>query len=997
MRKKLIGIIICMILSIISTKNVYAAMTEEKAETWSYQSENYTYIVTDDDTIEITKYTGNEKEVKVPAEIKGKKVTSIGNFAFEDEDNIESIELPKSVTNIGNYAFYCKKLKSINIPDTVTWIGDNAFESCESLETIILPSQITYITRGEFSDCKSLKSIVIPENVTEIAWYAFANCISLEEVTISAGVEHIGESAFYNCSSLKQIILPDGVDTIEYGAFQKCSQLEEITIPDSVTQIGEDVFSGDGQVTIYCNSDSAAHQYAVENGIAFKLLDQGFDLKEDGYCLLNANCSFGYDSVWKNLLGLNEYTISLERYKEVFGDSISKEQYKQIEEWRGNCFGMAATAVLFYKESISLKPYLQEDKNTLNSGGYEMLCENVDGSYYFAVRKESELTKLIERYQIWQDSVEFRNDRKNDIERYENIKTALKRIEEKEPLLLAVYWASGGHAFVVDSSRSPEKSSDGWYRIYLYDPNHPYFGKLAGTFTPIQSYQTANERYIDINIENGQWKMDVMVSSNSDSDGVKVGHDIPNSNFYFFDVDGYPTDFEEKATFGVADSEETGICYRCDNVLVLDEEENVVYWIFNGKVIHKEAEVEEVEEIGYIEGFDDTRASGKLILPKGNYHVSLGSEGMVCFLNKDSYAGIVAEGKIEVENTDSTKLKLYDGEEKNVNVVLEEIQGEEFVAIGTDIVMNEEECEISLSDNQLKVETDNVQEIDLSISTDKSEHTVKKVSTKEVENVDLDTGKKLVITPTNVPTNTPIKLPTNTPTNVPTSAATKSPANTPTDTLTNVPTNVSVQTVTSIPTIQPADSTGNTIKVGSIFEDEKEGAKYKVLSIKGKKGTVSYVKGNKNSKEVKIPNTIKVNGITYKVVTVEANAFKNSKKISKVVIGNNVTKIGANAFSGCKKLKNVTIGKKVAIIERNAFYKCKKIEKITLPKNVTKIGKKAFYGCKNLKSITVKSTKIKNVGSKAFTGIKKNAVAKVPKKKLKDYKKKLDINVKGVL
>lgn len=960
MRKKLICVIICMILSVISTENVYAAVEEVKAETWSEQSENYTYIITDDGTIQITKYTGSEKEVEVPGEIEGKKVTGIGNFAFEDEDNIESIKIPDSVTNIGNYVFYCKKLKSISIPDTVTWIGDNAFEGCESLETIILPSQITYITRGEFADCKSLKSIVIPENVTQIAWYAFANCTSLEEVTVSDSVEHIGNSAFYNCSSLKKIILPDGVDTIEYGAFQNCSQLKEIVIPDSVTQIEEDVFSGDEQVTIYCNSDSTAHQYAVENGIAFKLPEQGFDLKEDGYCLVNANCSFGYDSSWKKLLGLKEYTIPLERYKEVFGHAISKEQYRQIEEWKGNCFGMAATSVLFYKETIPLKPYLQEDKNTLNAGGYEVLCEDEDGKYYFAVRKESELTKLIERYQIWQESEEFRQDLINDAKRYENTEIALKRIEEKEPLMLAVYWDDGGHAFVVDSSRKPEEFSDGWYRIYLYDPNHPYFGDLANTYTPICAYQTANERYIDINVENGQWKMDVMVSSNSGSDSVKVGYDVPNSYFCFLDVDGYPTSFEEKATYGVSDPKETGICYRGDNILILDEEENVIYWIFNGKVIHKEAEVEEVEEIGYIEGFEDTRASGKVILPKGNYHVSLGSEGMVCFLNKDSYAGVISEGKIEVENIDSTKIKLYDGEEKNVNVVLEEVQGEEFVAVGTDIVMNQENCEISLFDNQLRVETNNAQEIDLSVTTDKREYVMKKVSTEEVEKIEIDTGKKFIITPTNAPTNVP------------------------------------EQTATSTPTIQPANSAGNTIKVGSIFEEEKEGAKYKILSIKGKKGTVSYVKGNKNSKEVKIPNTIKANGVTYKVVTVGANAFKNSKKLSKVVVGNNVTKIGANAFSGCKKLKNVTIGKKVAIIERNAFYKCKKIEKITLPKNVTKIGKKAFYGCKNLKSITVKATKIKNVGSKAFTGIKKNAVAKVPKKKLKDYKKKFDINVKGV-
>lgn len=68
---------------------------------------------------------------------------------------------------------------------------------------------------------------------------------------------------------------------------------------------------------------------------------------------------------------------------------------------------------------------------------------------------------------------------------------------------------------------------------------------------------------------------------------------------------------------------------------------------------------------------------------------------------------------------------------------------------------------------------------------------------------------------------------------------------------------------------------------------------------------------------------------------------------------------------------------------------CKKLKKVTIGKNIAKIGANAFSGNKNLKTITVKSANIKSVGAKAFKGISKKAKIKVPKSKLKAYKKLL--------
>ena len=197
---------------------------------------------------------------------------------------------------------------------------------------------------------------------------------------------------------------------------------------------------------------------------------------------------------------------------------------------------------------------------------------------------------------------------------------------------------------------------------------------------------------------------------------------------------------------------------------------------------------------------------------------------------------------------------------------------------------------------------------------------------------------------------------------------------------------------------------------GKVITDE-QGGSYKVTKSDAKNGEVTFAKLKSSVKgTVKIPDTVTIDGITYKVTAIEVNAFKNNKNITKVIIGNNVTVIGKNAFAGCKKLSSVTVGKNVKTISAGAFsgcaklktvklgaavttigdkafYKCTSLTSITIPAKVTKIGKSAFEGCKKLKTITVKSTKLKSVGKKALKGIHTKAKIKVPKSKLAKYKR----------
>lgn len=180
------------------------------------------------------------------------------------------------------------------------------------------------------------------------------------------------------------------------------------------------------------------------------------------------------------------------------------------------------------------------------------------------------------------------------------------------------------------------------------------------------------------------------------------------------------------------------------------------------------------------------------------------------------------------------------------------------------------------------------------------------------------------------------------------------------------------------------------IKAGSSYTDTTTGAQVTVTKKDNKNGEVTYKKpASTTATTVKIPSTVTVCGVKYKVTEISSSAFKNNKKLKKVTIPSSITKIGSKAFYNCTALTTVSGGSKVESIGSYAFYNCKKLTKITIGKKVTTIGKKAFYNCKKLKTITIKSTVLKKVGSLAFKNIYKKATIKVPKKKLADYKKLL--------
>lgn len=210
------------------------------------------YEVNDDgETCTITGLgTYSSKYLIIPENIDGYTVTAIANCAFQGTD-IVSFEGADTITTIGNYAFQnCKQLQTVVIPNTVTEIGEHCFEYCVNLHSINLPSNLKNIKAFTFAECKSIEIMFLPEGIVEIGDAAFYACEYMTSVNIPNTVETIGKGAFLGCYYLKNIIIPNSVTTIGDVAFSACLSLTNICFPASVVNIGEAVVSSNSLTSI---------------------------------------------------------------------------------------------------------------------------------------------------------------------------------------------------------------------------------------------------------------------------------------------------------------------------------------------------------------------------------------------------------------------------------------------------------------------------------------------------------------------------------------------------------------------------------------------------------------------------------------------------------------------------------------------------------------------------------------------------------------------------
>jgi len=247
-------------------------------------------------------------DVTFPSNIK-----SIGVQSFSGS-GLMSVTIPETITNLGNGVFLnCTNLKSAEIIGDGITLGASLFENCQNLTNVTIGEGVTSVgiipystdsERGPFLNCTRLKSIDIPDNVKFIGANVFNNCTALSSVTIGSGVTasnsvhpssfnntfiknitingegalygqlsgktslekltigdaptKIGNDAFKDCDGLTSVTIGNGVISIGSSAFQSCDSLTKVIIGNGVVTIGEEAFRTNHSLTSIGGKGSGA-------------------------------------------------------------------------------------------------------------------------------------------------------------------------------------------------------------------------------------------------------------------------------------------------------------------------------------------------------------------------------------------------------------------------------------------------------------------------------------------------------------------------------------------------------------------------------------------------------------------------------------------------------------------------------------------------------------------------------------------------------------------
>lgn len=188
------------------------------------------------------------------------------NSAFKNFSSLESIVIPSSVRTLGAAFQSCSSLKSIIIPNSVENITGALFEGCSSLTDVnfegnprFVNTQVTLsATSSVFQNCTSLESINLPQSLTYIGSNFFKGCTNLKQVSVSDKCISIGDSCFENCSSLTEFKFPDSLESIGRYSFASSALSGTINLPDKVRFVGERAFQSCKGIEQFIFSDNCS-------------------------------------------------------------------------------------------------------------------------------------------------------------------------------------------------------------------------------------------------------------------------------------------------------------------------------------------------------------------------------------------------------------------------------------------------------------------------------------------------------------------------------------------------------------------------------------------------------------------------------------------------------------------------------------------------------------------------------------------------------------------
>lgn len=188
--------------------------------------------------------------------------------------SITRLVVEDGVSSIGNYACYqYSNLKEAHFPNTLTLIGETAFEDCVSLTEVIIPQNVSNISKVAFARCTGLQHVVILSDNATYDFNVFNGCTSLKtagpigsdanieycwtdsipdnvfyqlsslvDISIPAGISAIGKNSFLGCTGLTEIVFPETIKSIQASSFADCNSLRKVTLSGNMPVIGENAF-----------------------------------------------------------------------------------------------------------------------------------------------------------------------------------------------------------------------------------------------------------------------------------------------------------------------------------------------------------------------------------------------------------------------------------------------------------------------------------------------------------------------------------------------------------------------------------------------------------------------------------------------------------------------------------------------------------------------------------------------------------------------------------
>jgi len=194
--------------------------------------------------------------------------------------------IPKGIETIGEFAFsQCRNLQSIVVPEGVSCIADGAFNCCSSLKEVVLPTTLeSFIGGSNFGYCTSLESITIPKGVCNMESDIFSGCISLQKISVDSSNETFDSRN--NCNAVidteknklvagcKGTVIVDGIKTIGSRAFYK-SGITSVHIPSSVENIESAAFKGcEYCMSISVEETNKTYKSAGSNSVVEKMTNE---------------------------------------------------------------------------------------------------------------------------------------------------------------------------------------------------------------------------------------------------------------------------------------------------------------------------------------------------------------------------------------------------------------------------------------------------------------------------------------------------------------------------------------------------------------------------------------------------------------------------------------------------------------------------------------------------------------------------------------------------